>query len=143
MKKLLLPLGVLLAGVGVGGGAAVGARAVLGPAPKAAPRAEPTVFVPVAKVLAPLVLPDGGLAGYVGFDAELEVRADAADAVTAKLPLLLHAINMRTYRTPLAAGRDGTLPSISGLHAVVAAAAPEAFGAGVVRRVAITRAEPA
>lgn len=126
-----------------GGGAAIATRALLGPgaAPRIAPSA--TVFVPVTNVLAPLVLGDGRLAGYVGFDAELEVRADVSGSVTEKVPLLLHAINMRTYRTPLAAGRDGTLPDIAGLRAVIAAGAEEAFGVGVVRRIAITRAEPA
>ena len=60
-----------------------------------------------------------------------------------RLPLLLHAINMRTFKTPMAAGKDGLLPSLEQFRKIVEAAAPEAFGAGVVRKVAITQATPA
>jgi len=142
MKKLLLPLMLIVAGAGVGGGAAIAARAVLGPPGTTHAPVTETAFVPAAKITAPLVLGDGRLAGYVSFDAALEVPADQEASVTQRLPLLLHAINMRTYRTPLATGRDGLLPDISGLRAVTLAAAREAFGAHAVRRVAITRAEP-
>lgn len=142
MNKLLLPLAVLLAGAGVGGGAAVATRHILAPAPAGAPTEEPLVFVPVAKVVAPLVLHDGGLAGYVSFDTELQVAVTSQADVTAKLPLLLHAINMRTYRIPLATGPDGMLPNIGELKTVVQAACVETFGPSVVHRIAITRAEP-
>lgn len=143
MKKLLLTLVILLAGAGVGGGAAIGARHLAGP-PKPVVKAEqPPVFVRASKILAPLVLADGRLAGYVTFDAALQVPADQAAIVTAKLPMLFHAINMRTYHTPLATGPDGMLPDINGLRAVVMAASAEAFGRAVVRRAAITRAESA
>jgi hypothetical protein len=146
VKKILLPLLVLVAGGGIGGGAAVATLRIAGPpTPKAARAPDPVdiAFVPAEKLMAPLVLGDGRLAGYVAFDLALEVPADAAERVTARLPLLLHAINLRTYRTPLAAGPDGLLPNVDGLRRVVADAAPEAFGRGIVRRVAITRAEPA
>lgn len=143
MKKILLYLVLLILGVGVGGGAAVGTLRVLGPPPPKV-AVEPVMgFVPAQKISAPLVLPDGRLAGYVSFDLSLEVPEDQVAAVTAKLPLLLHAINMRTFRTPLAAGPDGMLPDIEGLRRVIQASAPEALGKGVVKRVAITRAEPA
>jgi hypothetical protein len=56
---------------------------------------------------------------------------------------LLHAINMRTYRTPMAAGPDGMLPDISVFRKIVMDAAPEAFGPKVVRLVAVTQAVPA
>lgn len=143
MNKLLPHMIVLLAGAGVGGGAAIGARHLAGPPGPAVKIAAPLVFVRASKILAPLVLPDGRLAGYVAFDAELQVPADQAAIVTAKLPMLFHAINMRTYRTPLASGPDGMLPDINGLRAVVMAASAEAFGMAVVRRAAITRAESA
>lgn len=148
MKKILMPVIVLVAGTGVGGAAGYAATAALRPSsPTAASTASApqvaTRFVPVDQVIAPLVMPDGRLSGYVEFAVQLEVPEDQADAVTVRLPLLLHAINMRTYRTPLAAGPDGMLPDIGGLRAVVMAAAPEAFGPGVVRRVAVTQATPA
>jgi hypothetical protein len=103
-----------------------------------------TVFVPVDKLLAPLVsAEDGRLTGYVQFQFNLEVPRDKSSDVTKRLPLLLHAINMRTFKTPMAAGKDGLLPSLDQFRKVVETAAPEAFGAGVVRKVAITQATPA
>lgn len=147
MKKFLLPLGVLLAGSGVGGGAAYATRMFVG-APAAAketpaPEAKDLAFVPATNVMAPLVTGDGRLAGYVQFEVQLEVAADKVDFVTARLPLLLHAINMRTYKTPMAAGPDGMLPDLSTFRAIVMAAAPEAFGQHVVKTTAITQAVPA
>lgn len=143
MKRILTMLILLIAGLGVGGGAAWGTAQLLGPA-KPVEKAEPDpVFVPSGKVLAPLVFPDGRLSGYVSVQMQLEVPADKVEFVTARLPLLLHAINMRTYRTPLAAGPDGMLPNLDGFRKVVMQAAPEAFGAPILRRVAITEATPA
>lgn len=146
MKRIILIPMLVAAGLGSGAGGAVAVR-LLVPDAAASGAAHPVdpvmTYVAVPHVLAPLVMTDGRLAGYVSFDLGLEVAPDEAAAVTQKLPLLLHAINMRTYRTPLAAGPDGLLPDVDGLRAVAMAAAPEAFGRGVVRRVAITRAEPA
>lgn len=145
MKKLIVPLGILLAGGGVGGGAAFATRQFVGAKTATAATtadAEPLVFVPVTKVIAPLVLADGALAGYVVFDTELQVADTAAPDVTAKLPLLLHAINMRTYRAPLGTGPDGMLANIDELKHVVRAACDETFGKATVRRIAITHAEP-
>lgn len=142
MKKILLPLVVLLTGAGVGCGSAIATRHFAGP-PKPAVKVEaPLVFVPVVKIVAPLVLTGGGLAGYISFDTELQVEDSAQADVTAKLPLLLHALNMRTYKQPLATGPDGMLPNIRELRGVVEAACIEVFGKTVVRRIAITRAEP-
>ena len=143
MKKIILYLVMLVLGGAVGGGAAVATLRVLGPPAPPAPVEPVMAFVPAQKISAPMVLQDGRLAGYVSFDLDLEVPEDQVATVTLKLPLLLHAINMRTYRTPLAAGPAGMLPNIDGLRRVVQAAAPEAMGKGVVKRVAITRAEPA
>lgn len=133
---------ILLAGAGVGGGSAIATRHFAGP--KAAPvkATAPLVFVPVAKVVAPLVLTGGGLAGYISFDAELQVEEPEQADITLKLPLLLHAINMRTYKQPLATGPDGMLPNIRELRKVVDAACKETFGKTAVHRIAITRAEP-
>lgn len=145
MKKILFLLTVLLAGLGLGGGAAWATVMLLGPqAPKAAhaEQVEPS-FVDGGKVLAPLVFADGRLSGYSQFSIQLEVPADKTEFVKARLPLLLHAINMRTYRTPMAAGPDGLIPDLETFRKVVMAAAPEAFGAGVLRKVAVTQANPA
>lgn len=140
MRKLLLMLAVAVAGLGVGGGGAWATSMFL--APPVADAAGPAVFVPAGKVLAPLVSKDGRLAGYESFTVELEVSAGTAEDVQARLPLLLNAINMRTYRTPMAAGPDGLLPNIATFRKVVMEAADEAFGKGVVRRAAITEARP-
>ena len=144
MKKFLLPLGVLLAGAGVGGGAAYGTSLLLGGGKPAAAQPEPddTAFVPAAKILAPLVGVDGRLVGYVSLDIALEVDTEEAESVTARLPLLLHAINMRTYRTPMSAGPDGLLPDLRLFRKLVMDSAKEAFGAGVVKRAAVTGAVP-
>lgn len=145
MKKILFLLVVLLAGLGLGGGAAYATVMLLGPQkPKAAhaDEVEPS-FVDAGKVLAPLVFADGRLSGYVQFQIQLEVPSDKAEFVTARMPLLLHAINMRTYRTPMAAGPDGLIPDLETFRKVVMQAAPEAFGAGVLRKVAVTQANPA
>lgn len=144
MKKLL-PLLVLLAGTAVGGGAAFGTSLLVGPRPAGARAAsdEKTGFVSAAKVTAPLVLADGRLSGYVSFEVSLEVPQAQAESVTARMPLFLHAVNMRTYRTPMAAGPDGLLPDLSTFRRVCMDAANEAFGAHVVRFAAITKAVPA
>lgn len=145
MKKALFLLAVVLAGLGLGGGAAFATVLLLGPkdASAAAASDAATGFVDGGKVLAPLVFADGRLSGYVEFQIQLQVPDDKAEYVTARLPLLLHAINMRTFRTPMAAGPDGLLPNLEAFRKVVLDAAPEAFGAGVVRKVAVTKATPA
>ena len=141
MRKFLLLLTISIAGLGVGGGAAWGTSLLLGP-PAPSDSLGAAAFVPVGKVLAPLVFKDGRLSGYVSFKVELEVEADAAESLQARLPLVLNAINMRTYKTPMAAGPDGLLPDIGMFRKVVMEASEEAFGKGVVRRVAITEARP-
>ena len=147
MKKILFLLVTLLAGLGLGGGAAYATVMLLDPKPAGAAAAahaevEPS-FVDAGKILAPLVFADGRLSGYVQFQVQLEVSADKAEFVAARMPLLLHAINMRTYRTPMAAGPDGLIPDLETFRKVVMTAAPEAFGAGVLRKVAVTQANPA
>lgn len=146
MKPLLLLAMLVATGAATGGGAALAIQR-FAPAPTVAathapPPAPPREYVAVERILAPLVMRDGRLAGYVSFDIGLDVAIVDSPAVVAQLPMLRHAINMRTYRTPLAAGPDGLLPDIDGLRRLVMSAAPEALGRGVVRRVAITRAEP-
>lgn len=147
MKKILFFVALLIAGLGVGVGAAYATELLLGPRKPPAPVGAATKgkpnFVATGKILAPLVGADGRLAGYESFEVQLNVADDQEEAVTAKLPLLLHAINMRTYRTPMASGPDGMLPDIEVFRKVVQQAADDAFGKNVVKRAAITSATPA
>jgi hypothetical protein len=144
MKTKPVALLVGLLGIAIGAGSGFATDKLLGPAPqKAAPVLADTAFVPAGKVLAPLVEKDGRLSGYVSFDVQLEVEGDAHEAIVARLPVLLNAINMRTFRTPIAAGPDGTLPNIALFRRVVMDAAAEAYGHGTVRSAQITNATPA
>ncbi|MEW9854531.1 hypothetical protein [Novosphingobium sp. M1R2S20] len=144
MKRLFALLALLILGLGVGAGAAYAAVMLLGPPPSAKEKeAANSAFVPTGTVLSPLVTKDGRLAGYVSFEIQLEVPSDKAEFVAARMPLLLHGINLRTFRSPLASGPDGMLPNVEQFRKVVMEAAPEAFGAGVVRHAAITQANPA
>jgi hypothetical protein len=59
------------------------------------------------------------------------------------LPVLLNAINMRTFHTPLASGPDGLLPSVEGFRRVLLEAAVETYGKATIRRVVVTQATPA
>jgi hypothetical protein len=141
---LLIPI-LLIAGGGLGGGTAYGVYRLMPPAAgaPAKPKAETTRFTPACKILAPLVFADGRLSGYVSFEVQLETGDAEVEYVTARMPMLLNAINMRTFRTPMAAGPDGMLPDLDRFRRVVMVAADEAFGPGIVRRAAITQATPA
>jgi len=143
MKKILLLSLIGLAGVGVGGGAAFATDKLLGPSVPTAAAVAETMFVPAGKILAPLVFKDGRLSGYVSFEVQLEVAAEDSERIVIRLPVLLNAINMRTYRTPIASGPDGMLPNIAVFKKVVMEAAVEAFGRGTVRSAAVTGAVPA
>lgn len=146
MPRILILLGTAIAGLGVGGGAAFAvARLVPEPAHAAAPSATAAEgeFVTTGSVLTPLVYADGRFAGYVGIETQLEVAPDDAEAVRARMPLLLHAINLTTFRTPMATGPDGQMPDLETYRRLVLGVAPRVFGAGVVRRAAITQVRPA
>lgn len=149
MKPLLLLPILLLAGLGVGGGAAYGVAALL-PAAPAGPTAPArkaaaiaTSFTPTGKILTPLVSADGRLSGYVSFDVQIETADGDVAFVTARMPLLLNAINMRTFRAPMASGPDGMLPDLDVFRKLVLESSNEAFGPGVVRHASITQAAPA
>jgi hypothetical protein len=145
VKPALLAPILLTAGLGLGGGTAYGVHTLLPPAAgaPAKPKAETTSFTPTGKILAPLVLADGRLSGYVSFEVQLETGETDVEFVTARMPMLLNAINMRTFRTPMAAGPDGMLPDLEQFRRVVMVAADEAFGPRMVRRAVITQATPA
>lgn len=145
MKRAFTLLAVVAGGLLTGGGASL-AVAQLRPAERAAasePSDEPPQFVPGGSILVPLVFEDGQLAGYASIDVQLQVAAEESEAVAARMPLLLHAINLRTFRTPLAAGPGGQLPDLRAFRRLVAIAADTAFGRGTVRHIAITQARPA
>lgn len=140
MKKLLGALLALCLGVGVGGASAYGI-ALIHPASGHRP-VKKTEFVETGAMMAPLVFPDGRLAGYVSFEVQIEVPEGEGERVKAKLPLLLNAVNMRTYRTPLASGRDGLIPALDPFRKVVIDAAREVYGPEMVRRAVVTQASP-
>lgn len=140
MKKILVSTLVLTLGIAVGGGAAFSTQSVMENGVSLFE--DDLVFVPTGTILAPLVFNDGRLAGYVSIEAQLEVPGGQADAVTAKLPILLNAVNMRTFRTPMASGRDGMIPNLEGFRKVLREAADETYGDDMVSRVAVTQANP-
>lgn len=140
MKKLLGGVVALILGVGVGGASAYGVGLIRPEDGRAV--VTKTEFVPTGTMLAPLIFPDGRLSGYVSFEVQLEVAAGEGEAVKAQLPLLLNAVNMRTYRTPMASGRDGLIPGLDAFRKVVLDAAGETYGADKVRRVVVTQASP-
>ncbi|SNT18386.1 hypothetical protein SAMN06295912_1541 [Sphingomonas laterariae] len=78
----------------------------------------------------------------MSFEVQLEVPTDQREAVQLRLPVLLNAINMRTFRTPMASGPDGMIPSLGAFRNVVLDAAAEAYGRDVVRRAVVTQASP-
>ncbi|AXK44152.1 hypothetical protein DVR09_14730 (plasmid) [Erythrobacter aureus] len=138
------PLLVLLAGIAVGGASGYIAKQYGAPIEVATDDHIETAFVEVDDIVAPLVLPDGKrLAGYVSFKLALEVPLEESEEITSRLPLLLHEINMRTYRKPMASGPDGTLPTLEVFRAVVEESSNVVFGQGAVRTIAIARATPA
>lgn len=138
--KILMPLAALVGGLAAGGGTAYATAMYLGLHKQ--PAKVDTVFVPTGPVLAPLVFPDGRLAGYVQFQVQVEVDSDKSEEITERIPLLLDAINMRTYKTPMASGPDGMLPELGTFRKVVDQAAKQAFGPGVVHKAVVTQAQP-
>lgn len=147
MKKILLSLVVIAAGVGTGAGAGLGASMLLAdgkpPAGACKTAAEVAadnkpVFVLAGDVKTPVVFDDGRLAGYVQFTVQLEVPQAAQQAIGEQLPLLLNAINMRTFKTPMARSPDGRIPDLDVFRALVMDASAEAFGKGKVTRALIT-----
>lgn len=144
MKTVPLAILVVVAGLIAGGGAAFATGLIVKtPAKTVAAVPESPTFVATGKILAPLVFSNGRLAGYVSLEAQLETAPDQAEFVRERLPLLLHAVNMRTYRTPMASGPDGMLPDLTAFRALLMTSSAEAFGADVVKRAAITQAAPA
>jgi len=139
-------IGLLLAGLGIGGGAAFGVSQVMGPPPAPTEDADPepveTEYVPAGTILAPIVAVDGNLSGYANFDVQLEVPVDKVEEVTEKLPLLLHAINLRAWKTPMASGPQYMLPDLKVFSKMVEDAATESLGKDAVTKIVILSARP-
>ncbi len=140
MTKPLLSALILVLGLGIGGAGALATSLVM--ADQHAQARKATLFVPTGPIIAPLVFADGRLSAYVTFEAQIEVSSDQADAVRQQLPLLLDAVNMRTYRTPMASGPDGLVPGVDAFRRVLLEAAIQTFGREAVRRAVVTRATP-
>jgi hypothetical protein len=138
MNKSLGAALALVLGVGVGGASAYGVGLIF---PQNATENQ-TEFVKTDVMMAPLVFPDGRLSGYVSFEVQLEVPRGEEATIKAKLPLLMNAVNMRTYRAPLASGKDGLIPDLEAFRKIVMDAAGETYGAGFVRRAVVTQASP-
>ena len=141
MKKALIALVVTLLGVVVGGGAAYGTVQMLGGKPLIA-LANPNVFLPTGPITAPLVSADGRLSGYVQFEAQLEVPGDRIADMRSRLPLLLDALTMRTFKAPMASGPDGMLPNIAIFRRVLGEAVRQVYGRNTVSKIVITQASP-
>ncbi|USI71995.1 hypothetical protein [Sphingomonas morindae] len=139
VKLLMLIPAMLIAGMLLGGGSAYTLAALLQGRPVLR-LDSPNVFVATGTINAPLVSRDGQLLGYVAFDAQLEIPGIEEKRVRANLPLLLDAVNLRTFKAPIAGGRDGLLPDLAVFRAVVRDASRQVYGPSLVSRVVITQA---
>lgn len=138
---IVMGLAGLIAGAGGGAGAALLLPA--GEKPRAPVSAGDGAFVTLGALLVPLSLEDGQFTGYVRIEAQLDVMAEDAEGVKERLPLVIHAVNIRAYGKPLAAGPDGRLPDAAAFRAIVSEEANKVLGKGVVRSVALTSLAPA
>lgn len=143
--RALFPIFLLIGGGTAGAAGGYGVLTLLGkPSAAAQPvKTEATLFVPTGSILAPIVASDGHLSGYGRFEVQLEVSQSTEAEVTAKLPLFLHAVNLRTYKSPMASGPDDLMPELTLFRTILMQAAHETWGEGVVRNAAITAAAPA
>lgn len=143
-------IAVVFAGLLVGGSGAVGIQYAVGammPAAVAAQRAErpeDVEYVEVGKIMVPVVDHDGDLMSYLKVEAMLEVPEGTGEEVKVKLPVVIHEINMVTWRTALSAGPDGRLVDTNALQKIFAGAAARVYGKDVkVERVLLTSTIPA
>lgn len=147
MKRSLIIFATIIGGLLVGGGAGWAALMLLNPQSEAVPKLsigeEQLAFVEVPRMIAPLVDGEGQLMGYNRFVVQLQVPADNAEIMLTKIPLVQDAINMRTFRAPMAAGPDGQRPNLEVFRQTVQQAAEEVYGKKQVRRILVTYAGPA
>jgi hypothetical protein len=142
-KKSLLAMSVAGLVAGAGGGAAATLLLPAGDKPRPPVESGEGQFVTLGELLIPLSLANGRFTGYCRVEAQLEVAAADAEGVTARLPLIIHAVNIRAYQEPLAAGPDGRLPDAAAIRSIVSQEAGKLLGKGVVRSVALTSLAPA
>ena len=107
----------------------------------AAVAAAPTSFVPVERMLLPVVRRDGSLAGYVYLDFTLEVPLSAREHVKHRLPLVRHAINLDAAHVSL--GDDAASIDVAAAATLARDAAREALGAERVLSAQILAIAPA
>ena len=142
-NKILTGLVMLVSGTAIGGATAYG---LINFMPQVLPAFEAPAaaseFMEMPPVMAPLVDKTGKLVGYGAFEIQYEVPKGEAEEMAASIPVLLDAINMRTYRAPLAGGTDSVIPSLGALRKVLLEAGAEVYGKERIRSVAITRASP-
>lgn len=150
MNKAILIPAVMLAGAATGAASSWGVTQLHGSAgptearaQAALPPAEDMTFVTTGAILIPVTLSDGSLTAYVTIECSLQVGSDQAEGVQARIPLLIHAINMRAFRAPLATGPDQRVPDLQRYRAIVEASAKEVLGSGIVQRIAITKVQAA
>jgi hypothetical protein len=141
MKTFVIVPAVAALGLAVGGSAAYGTVRALSGKPLIT-LAKPRIFLPTGPITAPLVSADGHLAGYVVFEAQLEVSVDGEADMRGRLPLLLDATTMRTFKTPMASGPDGMLPDLDVFRILLRDVAQQVYGKGQVSKVVITQASP-
>lgn len=143
MKKILMPLILLILGLGVGGGAAYGVAALFpagglsGHAKEADPEIGPGRFVRAPQLLAPIVTGDGRLSGYARFTVMFEVSESDAAEIGANMPLFLHEMNLVMWKTPLASGQGRLLPDTDAFANIAQEAAAKAFEQHIRRAVIV------
>jgi hypothetical protein len=148
MKKILTLIILLVLGIGIGGGASYGVGMYLGPPPAkdahAAPKKEhiETAFIPTGPLTLPVVTNEGDLTGYGIFEMQLEVAEESEAEIAGQMPLILNAINLRTYRTPMTAGKQKVLPDLDVLSRIAMDASAQALGKDKVLRAVVTSAKP-
>jgi hypothetical protein len=151
MKKILFLLIVLLAGLGLGGGAAFATMLALGPRHEAESRRrqgrcrgrEGQLRADRQESWRRSSSPTATSPAMSSSISSSKWPQDKSDFVTARLPLLLHAINMRTYRTPMAAGARRAASRSRRVPQGRASGRPGSVRRAVVRKVAVTAATPA
>jgi len=134
-------LALVPAGLALGAAGAFSAQAWS--AQRDAANQQETTFVPAGTIPIPLVLADGRLAGYVDVSSQVEVTRAAETDVRKRMPLLLDAVNMRAFQTPLARIPEGQIPRIDAVRRMMQQAAVGVFGRTAIRRVVIIRVSPA
>lgn len=146
MKQIIVIILCLLVGLGAGAGGTYAYALNFGLGDKQGPdRPDPkgaNKVLPPFKVRAPITFEDGTLATYAVFKVQLVVKEEAAMKAEEEEAMVINAINMRTFKTPLVKGPDGQIPDVEVFRKIVSAAGTEALGKGVVSNILITDVQP-